>query len=33
LTMRNISHYLSLQQTRFSPNSWQTVKIDLSGEK
>ena len=33
LIMRNISHYLSMQQARFSPNSWQTVKIDLSGKR
>jgi hypothetical protein len=33
LIMRNISHYLSMQQKRFSPNSWQTVKIDLSQRK
>jgi hypothetical protein len=33
LIMRNISHYLSMQQKRFSPNSWQTVKIDLSQKK
>lgn len=30
LSMRYISHYLFLQQTRFVPNSWQSVKIDLS---
>jgi len=30
LTMRYMSHYLFIQQNRFSPNSWQTVKIDLS---
>ena len=30
LSMRYISHYLFIQQARFTPNSWQTVKIDLS---
>jgi len=30
LTMRYMSHYLFIQQNRFSPNSWHTVKIDLS---
>jgi len=33
LTMRYMSHYLFIQQNRFSPNSWQTVKIDLSENK
>lgn len=32
LSMRYISHYLFLQQTRFVPNVWQTVKIDLSAK-
>jgi hypothetical protein len=30
LCLRYISHYLFIQQARFSPNNWQTVKIDLS---
>lgn len=30
LTMRYIGRYLFMQRQRFSPNSWQTVKIDLS---
>ena len=30
LTMRYISHYLFVEQQRFSPNNWQSVKIDLS---
>lgn len=30
LSMRYISHYLFLQQTRFTADNWQTVKIDLS---
>jgi len=30
LTMRYIGHYLFIQQKRFTPNNWQTVKIDLS---
>ena len=33
LTMRNISHFISMQQSRFSPNNWQTVKIDLSAKQ
>jgi hypothetical protein len=33
LTMRYISHYLFIQQTRFPANNWQTVKIDLSAKK
>jgi hypothetical protein len=33
LTMRYISRYLSIQQTSFSFDTWQTVKIDLSAEK
>ena len=32
LSMRYISHYLFIQQARFAPNSWQTVKIDLSAK-
>ena len=30
LSMRYIGHYLFVQQGRFTPNTWQTVKIDLS---
>lgn len=30
LSLRYISHYLFIQQTQFIPNTWQTVKIDLS---
>lgn len=30
LVMRYMSHYLYLQQTRFSPDVWQEVKIDLA---
>lgn len=30
LSMRYISHYLFIQQAGFPPDSWQTVKIDLS---
>lgn len=30
LTMRYIGHYLFIQKAGFLPNSWQTVKIDLS---
>lgn len=30
LSMRYISRYLFMQQAAFSPNKWQTVKIDLS---
>jgi len=34
LTRRYIGHYLFIQGNRFTPNKWQTVKIDLSpGEK
>ncbi|MFH1577731.1 MAG: hypothetical protein ABIC18_01495 [Candidatus Omnitrophota bacterium] len=29
LIMRNLNHFLNLCKTNFSPNSWQTVKIDL----
>jgi hypothetical protein len=32
LSARYISHYLYIQQQRFAPNAWQTVKIDLSTE-
>jgi hypothetical protein len=30
LSKRYIEHYLFIQQARFSPDTWQTVKIDLS---
>jgi len=30
LSMRYIGHYLFVQQSRFSPNNWQTVKIELT---
>jgi len=30
LSMRYINHYLSIQQAAFPPDTWQTVKIDLS---
>lgn len=30
LSIRYISHYLFIQQAKFSPNNWQVVKIDLS---
>lgn len=30
LTMRYISRYLFIEQSRFPKNSWQTIKIDLS---
>lgn len=30
LSLRYISHYLFIQETQFIPNTWQTVKIDLS---
>lgn len=30
LSMRYISRYLFIQQMEFTPNNWQTVKIDLS---
>jgi len=33
LSMRYMSHYLSAQQTRFTPNKWQSVKIDLSANE
>ncbi|MBM3249845.1 MAG: hypothetical protein FJZ09_03235 [Candidatus Omnitrophica bacterium] len=32
LTTRYIGRYLFMQRQRFSPNTWQTVKIDLSAE-
>jgi hypothetical protein len=32
LIMRYIEHYLFIQQSRFTPNSWQSVKIDLSAK-
>ena len=32
LSMRYISRYLSMQKLGFAPNSWQTVKIDLSAK-
>lgn len=30
LSMRYIGHYLSIQNKKFFPNAWQTIKIDLS---
>jgi hypothetical protein len=30
LSMRYIGHYLFIQEKRFTPDKWQTVKIDLS---
>jgi hypothetical protein len=33
LSARYIAHYLFIQQARFQPNNWQTVKIDLSTQK
>lgn len=30
LSMRYMNHYLSVQQSRFLPNKWQSVKIELS---
>jgi hypothetical protein len=30
LSMRYISHYLFIEHSNFTPESWQTVKIDLS---
>jgi len=30
LSMRYISHYLFIQKTRFTPDIWQSVKIDLA---
>lgn len=32
LSMRYINHYLFVQQAKFTPNSWQVVKIDLSAQ-
>jgi len=32
LSMRYMSHYLFIQQARFIPDNWQTVKIDLSAK-
>lgn len=32
LVMRYIGHYLFIQKTKFPPNTWQTVKIDLSAK-
>ena len=32
LSMRYLNHYLFIQEARFTPNSWQTVKIDLSAK-
>ncbi|MCM8795252.1 MAG: hypothetical protein NC928_00960 [Candidatus Omnitrophica bacterium] len=32
LAMRYISHYLFIQQKNFTPNNWQSVKIDLSAK-
>lgn len=32
LSMRYMSHYLFIQQSRFLPNSWQVVKVDLSAK-
>jgi len=32
LCMRYISHYLFIQQARFTPSNWQTLKIDLSAK-
>ena len=32
LSGRYLSHYLFIQQARFTPNSWQVVKIDLSAK-
>jgi hypothetical protein len=33
LSARYISRYLFIQQARFLPNNWQTVKIDLSTKR
>ena len=33
LSMRYMSHYLSLQQARFSPGIWHPMKIDLAPKK
>jgi hypothetical protein len=32
LSMRYINHYLFVQQSRFMPNKWQVVKIELSAK-
>jgi len=32
LTMRYIKQYLFIQQAKFTPNTWQTIKIDLSAK-
>ena len=32
LTMRYMSRYLFMQQARFNPDNWQTVKVDLSAK-
>jgi len=32
LSMRYINHYLSLQQSGFTKNSWQAIKIELSAK-
>ncbi|MDD5432928.1 MAG: hypothetical protein PHO70_08120 [Candidatus Omnitrophica bacterium] len=32
LSLRYIGHYLFIQKSKFSPNNWQTVKIDLSAK-
>jgi hypothetical protein len=32
LIQRNIEHYLFIQESRFAPGKWQTVKIDLTGD-
>ncbi|MDD5730333.1 MAG: hypothetical protein PHN57_04330 [Candidatus Omnitrophica bacterium] len=32
LAMRYIGHYLFIHQPRFTPNNWQTIKIDLSNK-
>lgn len=32
LSQRYIGHYLFIQQARFEPNRWQSVKIDLSAK-
>jgi len=33
LALRYISHYLFVQQANFTPNKWQSVKIDLSQQE
>ena len=32
LSLRYIEHYLFIQESRFAPDKWQTVKIDLTGK-